>query len=339
MSRCIYCRSDLNKNDPPDDMTQSKEHIVPYAIGGSDAFTTMDVSKRYNNDFGRDIDAKFVNLLPVSIKRHMLQIAGQSGKIPPIIWAARSLDNNESSTITLHADGRVDCSFDIATKRVEKQTHEEFAVSGSADKVIEILSGKLAKSVKQGKTVYTVSGEEIRSMDDFAKHYEIEESDRFGASIRAFDFDIWTRGIFKMILGLGHLVLGPEWTFSSDGGDRIRTVLATNRQDWPVHSVKGFSTGELPSEIAHLLGITAEVRQRNRHTLAILPGDNKTLAAVSLFGGDGVPEALVELGGETGNLAVVNDAMRATARIGVHIDPVNRSVEWITVKDLVNATY
>ena len=338
MTRCIYCRSDLNKNDPPDEMTQSKEHIVPYALGGSDAFATMDVSKKYNNDFGRDIDAKFVNLLPISIKRHMLHIVGQSGKIPPIIWAARSLDNGESSKITLHADGSVDCSFDITTKRVEEQTHEEFSVTGSADKVIDILSGKLAKSVKQGKTIYTVSGEEIRSMDDFARHYEIEESERFGASIQAFDFYVWTRGIFKMILGLGHLVLGAEWTFSSDGGDRIRTVLATNRQHWPVHSVKGFTTGELPSEIAHLLGITAEARNRNRHTLAILPCDNKVVAVVSLFGGNGVPEALVELGRERGSLAVVNDAMRATARIGVHIDPVNRTVEWITVKDLVNAT-
>ena len=338
MTRCIYCRSEINNNNPADDMTQSKEHIVPFALGGSGAFSTMDSSKKYNNDYGRDIDAKFINLLPLSIKRHMLQIAGQSGKIPPIVWSARSLDNDEPSTITIHANGKMECLFKITTQRVEEKIHEKFSVSGSKDQVLDVLSGILAKSVKKGKTIYSVSGEKIKTMDDFSKHYQIEESDQFKASIRAFDFDVWTRGVFKMILGLGHLILGPKWTFSSDGGDRLRAVLATDRQHWPAHSIKGFATGELPSDISHMLGITAETRERNIHTLAILPQENETVAIVSLFGGTDVPEALVSLGRETGKLAVVNETMPAKARIGVRIDPTTRSLDWITVEDLVNAT-
>ena len=337
MTKCIYCRSELNQNSPADEMTRSKEHIVPYALGGSDLFSTMDVSTKYNNDFGRDIDAKFINLLPVSIKRHTLQLAGRSGKIPPIVWHARSLDN-KPSTITIHSDGKVECSFNIATERSEEETHENLSVSGSRDQVMGILSGILAKSVKKGKTIYSVAGEEIITIDDFAKHFKIEESDRFKASIRAFDFEIWTRGIFKMILGLGHLILGPEWTFSSDGGDRIRTVLAADREHWPNHAIKGFTTGELAGQIAHVLGISAEVRERNIHTLAILPNESEFVAIVSLFGGKDVPEALVALGSERGKLAVVNEMMETKARIGVHIDPSTRSVDWIIVEDIVNAT-
>lgn len=292
MTQCIYCRSELNDNDPQDDMTRSKEHIVPFALGGSDALSTLDVSKKYNNDFGRDIDAKFINLLPLSIKRHMLHLVGQSGKIPPIVWRAQSLDNNAPSTITIHADGKVDCTFDITKQRIEKSTHDLFSVSGSADKVNSILSGMLSKYTKQDRKIYSVSGEEIKTMDDFSKHYKVEESSNFGASIQAFDFDVWTRGIFKIILGLGHFLLGPEWTFSSDGGDRFRTVLATDRQHWPVHSMRGFTTGELPREIVHVLGITPTVRDQSMHTLAILPYARKTVAVVSLFGGKDVPEAL-----------------------------------------------
>lgn len=336
MTQCIYCYSELNHNGPADEMTRSKEHIVPYALGGSNAFTTMDVSKKYNNDFGRDIDAKFINLLPVSIKRHMLQLAGSSGKIPPIVWHAHSLDNKKPSRITIHSDGKVECSFNTATGQSKEKTHVKRSVSGSKDQVMEIFSGILAKSVKKGETIYSISGEEIKTIDDVTKHFEIEESDWFRASIQAFDLDIWTRGIFKMILGLGHLILGPEWTFSSDGGDRIRTVLANDREQWSDHTLKGFVTDKLPSEIAHMLGITTETRERNIHTLAILPQENEFVAIVSLFGGKDVPEALVTLGSETGKLAVVNETMQAEARIGVHIDPSKRSVDWITVKDVMN---
>ena len=337
MTRCIYCRSELNDNNPQDEMTRSREHIVPFAIGGSNAFSTFDVSKQYNNDFGRDIDAKFINLLPISIKRQMLHLVGQSGKVPPIVWRGKSTDNGAPSTITIHNDWKVECEFDISTKRIDKQTHEIFSISGDADKVKGILSGMLEKYKKQGKRIYSMSGEEIRKMDDFSNHYEIEENNHFGSSVKAFDFDVWTRGIFKMILGLGHVLLGPEWTFSSDGGDRFRTVLTTERQHWPVNSMRGFATGELPSEIAHILGINQKVREKNRHTLAILPYESETVAVVSLFGGKDVPEVLVGLGGETGKLAVVNETMNAKAPIGVQIDPSTRSTVWITVEDLVKA--
>ena len=127
------------------------------------------------------------------------------------------------------------------------------------------------------------------------------------------------------------------WTLSSDGGDRFRAVLATDRQHWPINSIRGFATGELPCEIAQVLGITPEVREQNKHTLAIYPHKTETVAVVSLFGGKDMPEALIGLGGERGKLAVVNDRMNAKARIGVQIDPTTRSAKWITVEDFAKA--
>ena len=51
MSHCIYCRGLLNKNDPPDDMTQSKEHIIPWALGGSNEFVTWDTMSKVQQRF------------------------------------------------------------------------------------------------------------------------------------------------------------------------------------------------------------------------------------------------------------------------------------------------
>lgn len=337
MNRCIYCRSEINHNEPPDDMTCSKEHIVQFALGGSNSFTTMDASTKYNSDLGRDIDSKFINLMPLAIKRHTLKLKGQSGTIPSIVWQARSLDNGEPSSITIHPDGNIDYAFDPLVVKDIKNAHEERLVAGSPDRVQEILTGMLAKATKQGKTIYSETGERISRLEDFEPHFEIEETDLFRASVQAFDFEVWVRGIFKIVLGLGHVILGPDWTFSADGGDRVRSVLFCDREHWPAQSMKGFVVGELPPTIRKVMGIMSSVSAANHHTLAILPQEKETVAIISLFGGNGVPEALVTLGSERGNLATVNDTMNPLTRVGVRIDPTTRRTTWITVADINHA--
>ena len=61
MPKCIYCRAELNDSVPANEMTASQEHVLPFAVGGTAAFSTRDTSKKYNNDLGRDIDAPFMN--------------------------------------------------------------------------------------------------------------------------------------------------------------------------------------------------------------------------------------------------------------------------------------
>ncbi len=318
-------------------LTLSDEHIIPFALGGSNGFTTKDASKKYNSDLGRDIDAKFINLLPLSIKRHILQLQGQSGSIPPIEWLARSTDNGEPARIKIHSNGHVEYIFDTVVIDDKKTSHEERLVAGSPDRVKDILNGMLSKADRKGQTLYSETGTKIEQSVDFEKFFEIEETELFHASVQAFDFDVWVRGMFKIILGLGHIILGPNWTFSSDGGDRIRSVLFSKREDWPERSLKGFSVGTLPESIHSILGITPTVRAANLHTVAILPQEQETLAVISLFGGDFIPEAMVSLGSEKGKLAVVNDMMDPATRIGARIDPRTRKTNWITVGDINNA--
>jgi hypothetical protein len=315
-------------------MTQSKEHIIPWALGGSNEFVTWDASRKYNNDFGSDIDAPFSNLLPLAIKRHELRIEGQSGAIPPIELKARSLDNGEPLTIVIDVDGNV--RFDFAPTVIDdvKKRHTERLVAGPPDRVREILKGMLAKARQKGNTIYSLTGQPMKSIEDFEKLFEIEETELAHASV-LMDGDVWVRGICKILLGLGHVVLGPEWSFSADGGDRIRSVLVLDRQHWPQHSLRGFSSGQLPADIARTLGITEAVREGGYHTIAVLPGVEQPRGVVSLFGGRNIPEAMVALGTERGRLASVNETMRPDLRVGVRINPQTRQTTWITIGDLV----
>jgi hypothetical protein len=335
MPQCIYCRAELNNNVPADPMTASLEHILPLALGGSNAFVTTDVSRQHNHDLGSDIEAPFMNLPLLAMKRHLLGLRGHGGTVPPIEWKMRSTENGEPGLITIDDTGNVDVLFEPVVITDQKPTHTQRLVAGSSDRVREILEGMLRSAQKKGERVYTLSGEEIRALPDFERHFEIEETGVLHAQV-GFDFEAWVRGIFKIVLGLGHVVLGPNWTFSADGGDRVRSVLFLSPEHWPRSSMQGFTTGRIPDEIANTLGIDETVRALNQHTLAILPGKTPR-AVISLFGGNNVPEAIMTLGTEQGLLASVNETMKPDTRVGLRINPVTRDVVWLTVADLNRA--
>ena len=71
MTHCIYVpERELNDDRPPNERTKSIEHVVPWAIGGSNGCTIDEVSTKANNDLGTEIDAPFSNLLPIASWRH-----------------------------------------------------------------------------------------------------------------------------------------------------------------------------------------------------------------------------------------------------------------------------
>jgi hypothetical protein len=262
----------------------------------------------------------------------MLGLKGHSGTFPQIEWKMRSTKNGEPGTITIDDQGNIDVRFDPVVITNKKAQHTERLVAGSPDRVREILDGMLNATKKKGEQIYTLSGEKIQSLPDFERHFVVEDTGVLHASV-GFDFVAWVRGIFKIVLGLGHIILGPNWTFSADGGDRVRSVLFVPPSDWPRSSMQGFTTGRLPTDIAKLLGISDAIRAQNQHTLAILPGKTPR-AVVSLFGGNNIPEAIMSLGSEQGLLASPNETMNPATRVGIRINPVTRDAIWLTVRDL-----
>src|SRR5580704_9863083 len=136
--RCIYSWTELNEDEPPNAATRSKEHIVPWAIGGSNGLVTYDACKKWNRDFGSLIDDPFTNTLPIAIKRHELKIKGKSGTIPPIVWQLRSTENNEPANLVITADGNI--SFTVGPVVIDEE-HSKFTkrlVTGSPDIVKRI---------------------------------------------------------------------------------------------------------------------------------------------------------------------------------------------------------
>ena len=144
----------------------------------------------------------------------------------------------------------------------KKDKYTERSVAGPPYRVLgETSRGPAQGGEKEGRTYLHVVGRRDFMLAGFRTSFVVEDTDIVRASIR-FNFEAWVRGIFKIVLGLGHIVLGPNWTFSAEG-DRVRSVLFLLPKDWPRSSMQGFTTGCLPPGIANALGIDAAIRAQN----------------------------------------------------------------------------
>jgi hypothetical protein len=74
---CPYCGTDHEDDAIP----FSKEHVVPYAIGGSNGLIifTCAISK---NNLGSKVDAPFMTSFPVASKRFFLGLESHNGNPP-----------------------------------------------------------------------------------------------------------------------------------------------------------------------------------------------------------------------------------------------------------------
>jgi len=336
-NRCIYSWMSLDDVRNPEDSRRSKEHIISWSIGGSDGLVTSDVSTKWNNDLGTSVDAPFADLLPLAIKRHQLGLAGKSGTIPPIRWRVESVPDSLPATMIITSEGDVTFDFKPDIKLEERIGYQQYFVAGSREKVREILDGILRKSRSRKQVTYSMAGDVITDADEYTKSAQADQVDLFHGKILCFDQEIWMRGLFKIILGLAHQVLGETWTFGTYG-DRVRAIVTQPRDKWPRFSG---GTGTLPKDISTILGIDESTRAANMHTLAILPrGKEGALGAdavISLFGGD-VPESLVSIGSELGKLVVVNDMLRPDAVVGFRVDPRTRKTTSISARTIVENT-
>jgi hypothetical protein len=343
MARCIYVpERELNDDRPPNDRTKTIEHIFPWALGGSNGCTIEDVSRKANSDLGTEIDAPFSNLLPIASWRHRLKLEGQSGTIPPVVLDAVATKNGAPAEITFHADGRVEFIPKLSVQRNSIVAGaEKVAIRGQRLDVERVLSGMMQKAQRTGKKFHTLTGDLLASMADFEKQYEAVELDEFKVldilpCFPEFNQKVWARGIMKMVLALGHKVLGPEWTFG-EWGDLVRRCLADEESRWPKDRFRGRLTCGLPRTVCDVLGITPESMERYEHVIAILPADNdmQLTAVVSLFGGKNVPQAVIGIGPPVGALRVsADDTLPRQLPVGWRIRPSTRAAEPITVEQM-----
>lgn len=344
MTRCIYePEIELNDDRLQNDLTKTLEHIVPWALGGSDCCSIEDVSKKANNDLGTEIDAPLSNLLPIAFWRHRLKLEGHSRTIPPIVFNATATKNGAEAKITFHADGRVDFVPGLQVRKDQlAREAEQVSIAGQPVDVERVLQGMRQKAERTGRKFHTITGDPLITAADFERQYESVELDEFKlhgiqSLLPEFNQKVWARGLLKMVLGLGHKVVGPEWTFGQ-WGDLVRRCLSADESHWAKDQLRGRLTCRLSQEICRTLGITSESIEHHEHVLAVLPADtNKPMmAVVSLFGGENVPQAIIGIGPPVGDLLVApDDTLPAQLPLGWRIRPSTRSVEAITVAEMV----
>jgi hypothetical protein len=333
--RCIYRNVTLNHNEPPDGDTASVEHIIPWAIGGANGLVTADVSKLANNDLGSSVDAPFADTLPIAIKRHQLQLKSQKGNVTPIVWSGESPEGIRG-TMTIHADGKVDVTFDLKVDRPAPGAPGPITVSGPRERIEPVLKGMLAGMKKRSQTIYSKDGKLLTSLDNLFSASEQFLIDELNLKIEYFNQEAWTRGILKIVLAAGHKLLGYGWTFGQTA-NLIREFVLKPRKDWPSEPLRGYIAGEWDRDIRLALGKSAQVHDQLIHTVAILPYDpsGEAVALISLFGGNGVPEALVRIGKlPQAMIDALNDQRHPEVVLGYHANPTTRQSESILFSEI-----
>ena len=334
MTKCIYREVILNHNKPEDSDTASLEHIIPWAIGGSNGFATDDASKAANNDLGSEVDAKFADTLPIAIKRFKFQIKSQKGNVPSIVWKAVTPDGDKA-TFTVNPDWSTEVKIGTVVERPAPGQAGPMTASGPREQLEPILSGLLKGMKKRDQKVYTRDGRLLESVEDLLSASDPRTVEELKISLKYFDPDAWTRGIMKIALAAGHKILGPEWTFGPAAAN-IRQIVMNVRDKWPPR-MRGYVAGEWDRGIRLPLGKTAQVRDANLHTIGVLPADKNgsSVICISLFGGQDVPESVIDIGELPKTMIdALNRQDNHGTVLGYRIDPNTRVATAITMRDM-----
>ncbi|WKW52048.1 HNH endonuclease [Rhodomicrobium lacus] len=322
MSKCIFCQRELVAG-ATDGSQPTKEHVIQFALGGSNGLVTNDVCKDCNSTLGETVDAEFINQEFMGFLRLTHNLPGYSGTVPDVVLSARSLDTNEPGKVSFRSDATVDVSHEPVIIRQNKSAdYEEILIAAMPDRARQMAQGIIDKAKKQNKTVYTSKGKVANMAEDLLADAEVESSDHYKASMMVEMIPL-LRGYAKIAFGYLHVTIGAGWTFSTDA-DALRAI---SRGEGTAADVKALVVQGAPEVRALFVG--KEAKDSRTHVLGIILRQGQTLAMVSLFGGNftfcfkvSIPEELIL------------NAMFAD-RAAVEVDPVTRSASWVSYQTLL----
>lgn len=329
-SRCIYTYAQLNSNKPPDDLSATLEHIVPYALGGSDGFSIPYCGKKANNDFGRDIDAPFIALPIVGFKRHALGLKSYAGIVPEIRAKGDCVELGTACDVVFPYEAPPYADFGISV--AGSIDAGQISFTGSPDRLKGAIQSLIKKADRKGLQLLSDKLQPITTFENAieAGHSTTGETLHFRLNLGHEEFFIpWTKGLLKMALGLGAIALGESWAFSPEA-DRLRSCLLGEPQAFSTHGLMGSTTCRIPPDIAAMIGVSP-----GQHSLAVLPYEDRMIAYISLFGGE-MMDAMIDLGNGPSGIKVVNDMLPPHWDCAFRIDPKTRKLTRLSLAD-VNA--
>jgi hypothetical protein len=279
----MYCPYD--GVDHPEGTQFSPEHIIPFALGGSNEFT-IPVCSKSNSDFGAYIDARFLEVFPVSHERFVRNIKSYSGQEPCIVFRGTTELNGKTVKVTYEIAQTEKVLRTVPVVESEQKTDGmHYHIQASPDQVREILQSVNRKAARQGGHVCDLSGKPVAINDLLAKASVRESIPTIQCT---WDYGEWAiaaqREFVKVALGASHFLLGESYSRSNDA-DRLRQFL--NTPDQALHTIP--ITGSIwPSTVGNALAGLHRILGRggdpDQHLVALLHMNGELVTFISFFG-------------------------------------------------------
>lgn len=316
----MYCQEPLVPKGPtPHPKNPSLEHIVPWALGGSDGCATNDSCTVCNSDLGSTVDAACINEPMVAMLRQQLGIASYSGVVPDVVLEVRSTDGNEPARMIIPPAGEVIFKHEPVVIRQNESVGERVLVVGTESDVNRIVGGMVNKAAKSGKSLTdSATGKPLDVAGSIAASPR-ERFDEYMASVPAAREALIPihRAIVKIAFGFGHLILGAAWS----GSRRADAMRAVARGFGGDKDVDAFVSGISP-DVRSILPMGAA--KPTDHLLLLMIGQEPQVV-VSLFGQQ-LMTAAVRLDVD---LKTLEAGLVASGRIMATIDPQSRRTTWV----------
>lgn len=318
MMQCIYCRNNLVAG-ATDGTQPSLEHIVQYAIGGSDGLATRDVCNRCNSNLGDTIDARFIHNPLIGMARLQHDLEGHGGRVSDVTLNASTTKSGRAAEVRLTRDGGVEFRHRPQVDREKRADGSEaIRVGGARDAARKIAQGLLAKADKSGSAMWTASGKRVTSVDELLEEAEIETFDSYKAEMSISLTDIYA-GVVKIAFGFAHVTLGPDWTFGPTA-ERLRKIARGHGSAAETKSVLKGANKRLRSLFRDLTaGDTS-------HVIGLVTGESAVIL-VSLFGGESMTFAV--------DVGPMMDPLNPD-HMGAIIELSTRKTTWIGLAEVAN---
>ena len=307
---CIY------HGEEHDEADRSKEHIVPYAAGGSDQLVTWDTCHEANNALGSSADGPMINSFFFAAARWSHGVASADGRIPPIEFRGSVEIEGEKvpATYMIKPDRSVELS--VSPRVASDWDKHTFRVACDPKDLPRILGDLQAKGRKKGMAL------DLSAANASEKHIVRVENPSMETG---FSLGVYALhgGFLKMALAFTHHCLGEDWSLG-EVADSIRTVLWDESPDkWSTAPIHGSIWPQEQSS-----GLERIVNLGNDKHILLIMNNNPLAFYGMLFGKFSGLVNLYDGVWTSGGVPVGGS-------VGVVMDVRTRAVEQITLEDIV----
>jgi len=320
----MYCPYD--NTDHPEKTDFNTEHVIPYALGGSNQFT-ISTCQFSNSTLGSEIDAPFLRAFPVVYERFVRNIESASGNAPTLLFSGKAEINGK--TVNIEYEVTADKKKLFTQPIVEKTENDgivRYDIQAAPEDVERMIRNIDSKAARQGYQILDRTGKPVSGAELLA----LAGVHRLVPDIKVeWNYSGWAvaaqREFVKISLGAAHFVLGEPFS-RSDSAKLLRDFLTAPEESLDKIPIRG-SIWPMPVEnpLRLLPGMSGGL---GNHLVAILHMNAELVVFISLFG---------EIDGKIRLSTSPAICSRITPNDGVviQVDPVTRAFQRQTFVDLL----